>query len=201
MISASQKSAIGAGFADPVADAQAVFRAILDATSHPGRIIKVPEQHLPLDQGDLSKAATAVALTLLDLDTPVWLDAALTSCRDFLRFHCGSPVANHPDQSRFAFAAAPIHLPALAAFDLGTPQFPERSTTVVVEVPQLDNADDVTLRGPGIESSEHIRIVGLPTDFWSARASLASLFPLGIDLIFTCGAKLAALPRTTIVEQ
>ena len=201
MISTSEISAIGAGFADPVADAQAVFRAILDATTHPGRIIKMPEQHLPLNQADLSKAATAVALTLLDLDTPVWLDAALTGGRDFLRFHCGSPVVDSPNQSRFAFAAAPIHLPALAAFDLGTVQFPERSTTVVLEVPQLDNADGATLHGPGIESTEHIRIVGLPTDFWSSRASLVPLFPLGIDLIFTCGAKLAAIPRTTIVEQ
>lgn len=196
-----QKPGIGVGFAESVADAQAVFRAILDATAHPGRIVGLPERRLPAHRGDLSNAATAVALTLLDIDTPTWLGAELIGCRDFLKFHCGAPLTDRPSQCRFAFSGDPSHLPQLANFDLGTPQFPERSTTLVIEVPKLDSAAGATLRGPGIESAVNLRIEGLPVGFWQSRADLAPLFPLGIDLLFTCGAKLAALPRTTIVEQ
>ena len=59
------------GLADPAHDAQQLFRAILDATSHPGRIVSLPAA--PAGPGALSAAATAYLLTLADRDTPVWL--------------------------------------------------------------------------------------------------------------------------------
>lgn len=191
---------VSVGFDEPVADAQAVFRRILDATAHPGRIVAVPKDILPEADAGLSCAAAALALTLLDLDTPVWLGADLTHAGNFLRFHCGTPLVDRPSESRFAFVSDIQHLPALTEFDMGTPDFPERSTTLVIEVPDLADAHGLELRGPGIRTSSHLRIGGISEGFWRQRAALAPLFPLGIDLVFTCDQRLAVLPRTTFVE-
>ena len=76
------------GFDNPVDDAQAVFRATLEAFAHPGRL-----ESLPVSSGQpegLSRALTALLLTLADPDTPVWLPADVpAAARAFLRFHCG----------------------------------------------------------------------------------------------------------------
>lgn len=191
---------LSVGFDEPVGDSQAVFRRILDATAHPGRIVAVPPDILPEKDVGLSCAAAALALALLDLDTPVWLGADLADAGSFLRFHCGTRLVDSPSESRFAFVSDIQRLPALTEFDMGTPDFPERSTTLVIEVPDLADARGLELRGPGIRTSSHLRVGGVPDDFWHRRAVLAPLFPLGIDLVFTCGQRLAVLPRTTFVE-
>jgi alpha-D-ribose 1-methylphosphonate 5-triphosphate synthase subunit PhnH len=43
-------------------------------------------------------------------------------------------------------------------------------------------------------------VTGVPTRFWDERAALAELFPRGLDILFVCGDKLAALPRSTGFE-
>ena len=60
------------GLADPVFDSQKIFRAVLDATSHPGRVVSVP---LPVEPpAPLRPATASLCLALVDLDTPLWLD-------------------------------------------------------------------------------------------------------------------------------
>src|SRR5689334_19681871 len=116
---------VGAGFAQPVDGAQTVFRRVLSAMSRPGRIVEMPDA---LAAGDrpLQPAATSLALTLLDHETPVWLDSALGAAGDFIRFHCNASITDHPAESRFAFATDIAALPALDAFDLGTADYPDR---------------------------------------------------------------------------
>jgi alpha-D-ribose 1-methylphosphonate 5-triphosphate synthase subunit PhnH len=191
---------IGLGFGDPVVDSQEVFRLVLDAIAHPGRVISVAKRAPAKNVSGLSDAATALALTLLDHETPVWLDVALPGAGDFLRFHCGAPLVGTPNACRFAFASDLGMLPKLTDFDLGAADFPERSTTLVLEVPELVEAPGMTLRGPGIRALAHLRVGGLTAAFWNTRAELAPLFPLGVDLILTRGRSLAAIPRTTRVE-
>ena len=191
---------IGPGFADPVADAQSVFRQVLDAMAHPGRIVEVPQAVLPANESGLPDAAAALALTLLDFETPVWLDAAFIRAADYVRFHCGAPIVADPKASRFAFAGDLSALPPLEAFDLGHIDFPDRSTTLVLAVRALEARAGLTLRGPGIQDRAALDVGGVAAAFWAERAKLASLFPLGIDLVFVCGRRLAAVPRTTQVE-
>ena len=66
---------------------------------------------------------------------------------------------------------------------------------------RLGEAGTLRLTGPGIEDSSRLGITGLKPGFWAERAALAPLFPRGLDLILTCGDRLAALPRTTIIEE
>jgi alpha-D-ribose 1-methylphosphonate 5-triphosphate synthase subunit PhnH len=189
------------GFASPVHDAQACFRAVLEAMAHPGRIVALPPRLAAPAPAPLGAAAAAIALSLCDLDTAVWLDAALAGAAPYLRFHCGCPVAPAPALAQFAFVAAPQELPPLDGFALGSDEYPDRSTTLVIEVAGLTGSSGRTLSGPGIEGTARLSVEALPRRFWTERALLAELLPRGIDVIFTCGARLAALPRSTRVED
>jgi alpha-D-ribose 1-methylphosphonate 5-triphosphate synthase subunit PhnH len=191
-------STIGPGFSNPVETTQEVFRLTLDAIARPGRVVALPNGVRA--GGRLGSAATALALTLLDYETPIWLDSSLSKAVPFLQFHCGSPVVTIPCDSRFAFAADLAKLPPFTAFDLGTEEYPDRSTSLVIEVPELGEGGPLSLRGPGIKAEAHLTVAGLSAGFWCDRSEMALLFPLGIDLFLTCGQRLAALPRTTHVE-
>jgi alpha-D-ribose 1-methylphosphonate 5-triphosphate synthase subunit PhnH len=184
------------GFDDPVRGSQAAFRALLDAMAHPGRIVALPGLLGGAPPAPLGTAAAAIALTLCDIDTPVWLDAAASSAAGYLAFHCGAPFATGPAEARFAIIADAVALPLLDGFALGSDEFPERSATLVIEVVDLTDESGAVLRGPGIRGEARLGVTGLPMRFWAERAALAELFPRGIDIVFTCGGRLAALPRS-----
>lgn len=191
-------SALAPGLADPSRDAQQLFRAILDATSHPGRIVALPSA--PDGPGGLSRAALACLLTLADRDTPVWLDDRFDrAIHDFLRFHTGAPAA--PSREAASFAVLPGDTSrAIDGFALGTDAYPDRSATLVIEVPDLRGGARTNWRGPGIDGRTSVSIAGLAEDFWHGWAANHELFPCGVDLMFTAGTELCALPRSIAVE-
>jgi alpha-D-ribose 1-methylphosphonate 5-triphosphate synthase subunit PhnH len=196
------------GLADPVHGAQSVFRAVLDAMARPGRVAAVPESVLAdAPPAPLGRAAASVLLTLCDIDTPLWLDRRTRDgAADYLRFHCGAPLLDDPSTARFAMAVEAGALPPLDAFGLGSDEYPDRSATLVVEVAGLAAAGRLrgtalALSGPGIAGTVGLTIEGLPSEFWAQRAALAPLFPRGLDVVLTCGGRLAALPRTTRAEE
>lgn len=185
--------------ADPVHDAQRVFRAILEATSHPGRIVTLPLA--PVGPGTVSMAATATLLTLADRDTPVWLDTGIDSedLRDFLRFHAGCPITSERSRATFGLATGSA-LSSLDGFELGTDAYPDRAATVLVEVPSLEGGRATTWRGPGIETARAMTIDGLPDGFWAEWSANHLLFPCGVDILFTSGDRVCGLPRSIAVE-
>jgi alpha-D-ribose 1-methylphosphonate 5-triphosphate synthase subunit PhnH len=189
------------GFADPVHDAQACFRAILGAMSRPGSIVRTPALLAGLPPAPIGPAMTSIALTLCDIDTPIWLDAASAPATSYLTFHCGAPFAAAPDEARFVFIADAAALQPLEAFALGSDEYPERSATLVIEVSGVVSGDGALLRGPGIRDGTRLGVAGLPIRFWEERASLAELFPRGLDILFVSGDRLAALPRSTRIVQ
>jgi alpha-D-ribose 1-methylphosphonate 5-triphosphate synthase subunit PhnH len=184
-----------AGFDDPVRDAQRCFRAVLDAMAHPGRIVRVSGATASLPLG---AAAAAVVLTLVDHDTPIWLDPDAERARRWIEFHCGAPVTTNSGACRFAMALA---LPDLARFAAGTHEEPETSATIVCEVDSFDTGPVFRLSGSGIRSTERLTVSGLPQDFATIWRRNRALFPRGIDLILCAGERLAALPRTVSVEE
>ena len=185
------------GFRDPVRGSQTCFRAVLDAMAHPGRIVAVPALLAGGAPAPLGVAATAVALTLCDIDTPIWLDEASSAVGPYIAFHCGAPIAHSVGDAAFALIRDLEAMPSLDQFALGSDEYPERSATLVIEVPALDESGPVVLRGPGIRGDARLDVGGLLERFWAERAALAELFPRGIDILFVCGNRLAALPRST----
>jgi len=190
---------IAPGLADPPHDSQRLFRTVLEAFSHPGRIVALAEA--PTGVGPLSDAATAFVLTLVDRDTPLWLEPAfdVAAVRDFVRFHTGAQIATREADALFA-VLTPERTPLLDGFAMGTDPYPDRSATLVIEVPSLTGGATRTVRGPGVETRAGISVAGLPDSFWSEWAANHALFPCGVDLVFTSGAGLLALPRSMVVE-
>jgi alpha-D-ribose 1-methylphosphonate 5-triphosphate synthase subunit PhnH len=188
------------GFADPVRDAQACFRTILEAMAHPGRIVTLPVSLVGAAPAPLGTGAASIALTLCDIDTPVWLDEASAGAAGYLAFHSGAPLAVNPGEAWFAFISDARALPQLNTFALGADDYPERSATVVIEIAGFAGGSGVTLRGPGIRDATRLGIAGLSARFWTERAALGELFPRGIDVLFVSGGNLAALPRSIRIE-
>jgi alpha-D-ribose 1-methylphosphonate 5-triphosphate synthase subunit PhnH len=185
-------------FADPVLDSQRVFRAVLDAMAHPGRVVSVAGPAAP---PPLGAATAAVCLTLLDFETAVWLDAAAATADvvAYLRFHCGAPLVDTPAAARFAVVADAERMPSLEAFEPGTDERPDLAATVLVQVAGLAGGRGLRLRGPGIEGEARLEVSGRP-GLGSALRANAARFPRGVDLVLCAGDRLAALPRTTRVE-
>jgi alpha-D-ribose 1-methylphosphonate 5-triphosphate synthase subunit PhnH len=185
-------------FTDPVLDSQRAFRAVLDAMAHPGRIVTATAPGAP---PPLGSAAAAVCLTLLDFDTPLWLDAAAANAGvvDYLRFHCGMALVEAPGTARFVLIADATRIPSLDDLEAGTDERPDLSATVVLQVARLSRGRGPRLTGPGIESEARLEVAGAP-QLWAMASANAARFPRGVDFILCAGDRLAALPRTTRVE-
>ncbi|MGE0422040.1 MAG: phosphonate C-P lyase system protein PhnH [Reyranellaceae bacterium] len=199
-IATPTQAALSPGFAEPVLDAQAAFRATLDAMSRPGRI---EELALRLDPPAGVDAATAACcLTLLDGDTPVWMapHPAADHVAAWIAFHTGAPLAVAAVDAAFAIVLDASVLPALDVFDWGSDEEPQRGATLIVQVPALAGQGGWILSGPGIATHTALRVDGLPASFVAERRTMAGAFPRGLDILFTSGARLAALPRTTVLE-
>ena len=189
--------ALAGGFSNPVFDSQAVFRLLMDGMSRPGTIQTISidvEQPAPL-----GRAAGAVALTLCDADTPVWLQPGMadSSAPQWIAFHTGAPMVRDKGNARFAFLQAPADTCSFDLFALGTQEYPDRSTTLVIEVASLEDGQPLTLSGPGIKDQVTSKVAGLPEVFLSIWNDNRGLFPRGADVILTAGDALLCLPRTT----
>jgi alpha-D-ribose 1-methylphosphonate 5-triphosphate synthase subunit PhnH len=178
------------GFADPAPDTARAFRAILDAMSRPGTIVRLSGAFAP---APASPAMAAALLVLADATTPVHLAGRhdTPALRQWLAFHTGAPQSPR-DHAAFGAGDWADLLP-LSDWNPGSEDYPDRSATLIVALERLDN-DGARLAGPGIEAESRLSLPDLAPLVWNARR-----FPLGLDLIFTCGDRLAALPRTTRV--
>jgi alpha-D-ribose 1-methylphosphonate 5-triphosphate synthase subunit PhnH len=188
------------GFADPVHDAQACFRVLLDALARPGTVGSIDAA---FDDDVLRRwpaAAFGAMLTLVDFSTPIWLQQPDEALAQAIRFHTDAPLVQTPEAAAFAYVSDAAALPAPDTFALGTPEAPQGSTTLIVRVDALEGGRPLTLSGPGIQSSVRVGPIGIADAFWHARASLAALAPCGIDCYLVCGRSVTGIPRTTRVE-
>jgi len=182
---------------DAVHDAQTSFRCILKALSEPGSIQTIAAK--PGAPAPLHAATTAACLTLADFETPLWLDAAARTpaVEAYLRFHCACPLIDDPARAQFAVVTAFDPDFTLVRFAQGSMEYPDRSTTLLLQVPTLSEGPARILRGPGIPHTRVLKVGGLPDDFEAQWQKNAAAFPLGVDLIFCCGDAIVGLPRTT----
>ncbi len=218
-------------FDDAVNATQKTFRAVLEAMSRPGSIVAL--NHIPKLPSSLTtpcedsslrlSGLLALARTLCDADTPLWLDASLRTpaLTQYLRFHCAAPLleAHKARESAFAFITAPQEMPRLSEFNQGTLAYPDRSTTLIIACPlgssnsALNAPSGLRASGPGIapwqsplalpftgESKEH-----LPAWFWEDFSANHEAYPMGVDVIFVdahaSGVQIMALPRSIRVQQ
>ena len=189
--------ALAGGFTDPVFQSQTIFKTLMDGMARP-RTISSTE--LQAGQPEpLGNAAGAIALTLCDHDTPVWLSNGLakSAMPEWIGFHTGAPITREKAQSSFAFIEAGIAPSSFGLFAAGTQEYPDRSTTLILEVAALGEGEKLSLTGPGILGTRTVAVSGLPDMFQRLWDDNRALFPRGVDVILTAGAQFLCLPRTT----
>jgi alpha-D-ribose 1-methylphosphonate 5-triphosphate synthase subunit PhnH len=207
------------GFADPTRDAQRAFRAILDALARPARPYPVTGPAEP--PAVLGPGLAAVALTLLDEDSIVWLGGALGADAEvaaWLAFHTGTRRVADPAAADFVITG-PDALPPLASLAMGTDEAPHLSATVVLDVRGYADADadpsatrlttELATRfstgfntrfiaqGPGIDGTAALAAPWAPEGFAAAWQHNTELFPRGVDLLLVDSGTVTGLPRTT----
>ncbi|MEP9378066.1 phosphonate C-P lyase system protein PhnH [Aquabacter sp. CN5-332] len=190
------------GFADPARESQRAFKALMWAMARPG----LPEtfvSHLT-PPAPLTPELAALALTLLDYETTVWLDAPLaqqTAVVEFLRFHTSARIVSAPQEAQFALISNASDLPDFTAFAQGEPDYPDRSTTLIVAVQRLAEAP-FQIEGPGIKGHVGFGAEPLPADMSTRLAANRALFPLGLDLVLAAPGAILGLPRSVrLIEE
>src|SRR5215472_15113710 len=187
-----------AGFADKVKSAQSTFRSVMEAMAHPGSVQRaVAEVGAPTP---VMRGTAAIALTLFDHDTPIWLDSKMSETSEvakWLKFHTSAPVVADSSICSFALIGDAGALPDLSHFALGTNEYPDRSTTLVLQVKDLTRGEVYELRGPGIDGSAVLQAIIEPKNLFERLAVNGSLFPRGIDVVLVADDAIVAIPRTT----
>ncbi len=187
-----------AGFADKVISAQAIFRSVMDAMARPGSVHRIAVA------GGAPKAlmrgTAAIALTLFDHDTPIWLDPLIsetTEVMKWLKFHTSAPVVADSSICSFALIGDAASLPVLDRFSFGSNEYPDRSTTLIIQVESLTQGPVFELTGPGIDGMAALQATIQPADLFERLAINAALFPRGIDVVLVHDDSIVAIPRTT----
>ncbi|WP_407165870.1 phosphonate C-P lyase system protein PhnH [Bradyrhizobium sp. ORS 111] len=187
-----------AGFADKVLSAQSTFRSVMDAMARPGSVQRVSAS--AGTPAGVMRGTAAVALTLFDHDTPIWLDGAMSATPDvarWLKFHTSAPVIADPSVASFALIGDAANLPALDRFAFGSSEYPDRSTTLILQVDSLTRGPAFELKGPGIDGTALLQAMIQPRDLFARLAINEALFPRGIDVVLVDDDAIAAIPRTT----
>ena len=186
-----------AGFADKVLSAQSTFRSVMDAMARPGSVHRVAAAAGA--PRAMMRGTAAIALTLFDHDTPVWLDPLLSETghvTKWLKFHTGAPVTANSSICSFAIIGDSRALPALDRFAFGSNEYPDRSTTLILQVDSLTRGPLLELRGPGIDGTAVLQAAIQPADLFERLEINRTLFPRGIDVVLVADDAIVAIPRT-----
>jgi alpha-D-ribose 1-methylphosphonate 5-triphosphate synthase subunit PhnH len=199
-MSAMMKDTLLPAWSDVVHASQTTFRCVLKALSEPGLAQTIPVAvtgPVPLDA-----STTALCLALADYETAVWCDAAARTAEviSYLRFHCGCPILKDAATATFAVIANAAEV-RVDHFCRGSMEYPDRSTTLFIQVPTLADGLERIVSGPGIPTMRTLRVGGLPENFDALWRENTAAFPLGVDIVFCCGNEIVGLPRTTRIHS
>ena len=184
------------GFKNPVHDAQTTFRNLLEALANPGSQHQIAA--LVEAPAGLNPASAPACLTLFDLETQVWLQPTIEAeVKNWLLFHTGCRFTDEPREADFAIINNCRLIPSLSAFNQGTDQEPEASTTLLIQVENFKAGEPVNLSGPGIEKTRSLTVHGLSFAFWEDLTNNIHNYPLGVDIFLFTTDTVVGLPRTT----
>ena len=166
-------SVYSGGFAEPVIDSQAIFRAVLAALAEPALPVGCsPRASAP---APMTPMLASIALALADQDTPVWLDPALAANRP-------SRAGSRSTRARRSWRSRPRRpspssrirrgFRRLPVLRMGTADYPDRSTTLVVAVEEFD------AEGPRFDGSGFRRAAPLPPAADASPVSMRRLPPI-----------------------
>lgn len=184
---------------NPAFESQAAFRAAMDAMARPGEIktLRGPAAPAPL-----APATAALIRHLADYETPIWLDEKLSipAVKDWIRFQTGAAIVDDKGAASFALVTEARRMPDLTQFALGTEEYPDRSTTLIVQVESFRGAP-IHITGPGIKDRRSFAAEPLPEDFAARLSANRELFPRGVDVMLVAGDEIIGLPRSVRIVK
>ncbi|WP_100486555.1 phosphonate C-P lyase system protein PhnH [Sporolactobacillus pectinivorans] len=196
---------------DEVRDTQMTYRQLLDCMARPGKINSVSLSIQKVDANlPCSPRVFMMAATLLDREVTFHLispkkDEAVRFIE--WRMRSRQEEINQADYLFIDLRIDPIQIDEMMdVIRVGTLQNPDQSATLILGVDDLsDHADlplALRLRGPGIKEKKELSIAGMDPEWVRKRRQINKEYPTGCDFIFiTATGKIAALPRTTLVES
>jgi alpha-D-ribose 1-methylphosphonate 5-triphosphate synthase subunit PhnH len=190
------------GFANPVSDAQLVFRAVLTALSQPGQTVAL-STHADVPAG-VSREGAMILLALTDAETTLWLAPSLrqSGVGAWLRFHTGVVLVDEPGAAQFVWLGSTDPVPHLESLCQGSDAHPETASTLLVEVAGwLEGSDGWLFSGPGLKVPRHL-VIGAAgesrmRELLGLHQNAAASFPKGLDLLLLAPGRLLGIPRTT----
>ena len=127
------------------------------------RSVSTSQRPAPLDP-----ATAAVLLTLVDNETPLWLDVAAAPARDWLAFHCGAALVTEP-KPRLCTGAV---LARFRHFPAGSHEAPEElGNASSCRSPRSGTGTRYRLSGPGLREPLLLSVNGLPPRIFRAVAA------------------------------
>lgn len=179
---------------DPVFDAQAHYRLLLDAMARPGEVRNLPVTGMN-PPSLLRPAAALVGFALLNADVSFYARGPVV---DYLRENTDAVVAEAMDAD-FLFLQGTDPAMLIDEAKVGTLPYPEGGATVVLSVDALAGGPlAVMLTGPGIERENTLHIAGLNAGVLEAVQRQNQEFPLGVDLVLAdAEGRIACIPRSS----
>lgn len=172
---------------DPVFDAQAHFRELLQSMARPGSLRQLSAPQLAPPYG-FPRAGAALALALLDAEVGFWADPAWPELAEYLRINTGAPH-QEANQADFLFLPGSATAGPWEHAKIGDPQYPEKGATLVIVCTTLGASSltdglGVTLTGPGIPDQQPFFIAGCSRELLTFLHHSRGSYPLGMDAIF-----------------
>jgi alpha-D-ribose 1-methylphosphonate 5-triphosphate synthase subunit PhnH len=177
---------------------QRAFRALLDAMARPGTVAEV----LPHPQGGRLPHAVTVLEAMLDHEVSFAVAPEHASVIETLLRLTGSHHAALEDAGYMLCEGEGISR-ALRAARTGTPEYPDRSATVIAMVESVSESAPtsrsagegavLSLAGPGINGRRTVYVSGFTAELRKLFSEANADLPMGIDLVllapdghFTC---------------
>ncbi|MFF3464642.1 phosphonate C-P lyase system protein PhnH [Streptomyces sp. NPDC001984] len=179
------------------AQAQGVFRAVLDALARPGTVTR-----LPADVNGAVPPALLPVLALADLGTGVCVLEEADSRRwsDVVSVATNAPAVPL-EKARLAAAVRPVAPEEILRLARGAADAPEDGAVLCLPVTALEGGPFAwRLSGPGVPGERDVAPQGVPDGFVEARAEAVGGFPAGADLLLVApDGRVMGLPRSTTV--
>ncbi len=168
------------------------FRVLLDSMSHPGRILKLPDDF------------PAVLYTLLDHEVSFTVIGPGASEEFIHRIYqmTKSPYSGI-DEADYVVVCGGSSGDMLAHVRRGELEFPDRGATVFYEVGELggNQGSKIQLMGPGVIDLIELNVFGIDNNDLSMINEINTEYPLGIDIIFIDRSmNIASIPRSSRIS-
>ncbi|TGA96034.1 phosphonate C-P lyase system protein PhnH [Sporolactobacillus shoreae] len=196
---------------DEVRDTQMIYRQLLDCMARPGKINSVLQYIQKID-ADLPCSPRVFMMAATLLDREVTFHLLSQKKEDAVRFiewrmRSRQGEMNQADYLFIDLRVDPVEIDEMMdVIRVGTLQNPDQSATLILCVDDLSDQADLPLalrlRGPGIQEKKELSIAGMDPEWFRKRRQINEEYPIGCDFILiSATGKMAALPRTTLVES